>query len=90
MCTRRPRAPPLTFSCACAAIHPAAQVDGGGPSGQAQAAAHGIARALLRYDPPRFSKRLRALGLLKRDPRVVERKKPGRAKARRAFAWVKR
>jgi ribosomal protein S9 len=66
-----------------------AQVDGGGVSGQAQAAAHGIAKALRRLDPS-LKAPLRAAGLLKRDPRMVERKKPGRAKARKAFAWVKR
>ncbi|KAF6266150.1 ribosomal protein S9/S16-domain-containing protein [Scenedesmus sp. NREL 46B-D3] len=65
------------------------QVDGGGVSGQAQAAAHGIAKALRRLDPS-LKAALRAAGLLKRDPRMVERKKPGKAKARKSFAWVKR
>jgi ribosomal protein S9 len=65
------------------------QVSGGGLSGQAQAAAHGIARALRRLDPS-LRGALKEAGLLRRDPRMVERKKPGRAKARKRFAWVKR
>lgn len=69
--------------------HTTAQVDGGGLSGQAQAAGHGIARALRRLDPS-LRPQLQAEGLLRRDPRMVERKKPGRAKARKGFAWVKR
>lgn len=68
---------------------PWSQVDGGGVSGQAQAAAHGIAKALRRLDPA-FKPALKAAGLLKRDPRMVERKKPGKAKARKSFTWVKR
>lgn len=65
------------------------QVEGGGVSGQAQAAAHGIAKALRRLDPS-LKPALRAAKLLKRDPRMVERKKPGKAKARKGFTWVKR
>jgi ribosomal protein S9 len=64
-------------------------VQGGGVSGQAQAVAHGIAKALRRLDPE-LKPVLRAAGLLKRDPRAVERKKFGKAKARKSFAWVKR
>lgn len=64
-------------------------VHGGGSSGQAQAASHGIARALVRLDPA-LKPSLRAAQLLKRDPRAVERKKFGKAKARKSFAWVKR
>jgi ribosomal protein S9 len=64
-------------------------VKGGGVSGQAQAAAHGIARALRRLEPS-LKPTLRAAGALRRDPRAVERKKFGRAKARKRFAWVKR
>lgn len=64
-------------------------VEGGGWSGQAQAVRHGIARALLGFDQDQYA-RLKELGLLTRDPRVVERKKPGRAKARKSFQWVKR
>ncbi|KIZ02109.1 hypothetical protein MNEG_5852, partial [Monoraphidium neglectum] len=69
------------------AVH---QVDGGGRSGQAQASAHGIARALQNFDPAAYRAQLKRAGALKRDRRMVERKKPGRPKARKAFAWVKR
>ena len=66
-----------------------AHVHGGGKSGQAQALRHGIARALQLYEPS-FRPRLKKAGMLTRDPRMVERKKPGRKKARKAFQWVKR
>jgi hypothetical protein len=69
---------------------PPLQVDGGGRSGQAQASAHGIARALQNFDPAAYRAQLKRAGALKRDRRMVERKKPGRPKARKAFAWVKR
>lgn len=65
------------------------QVHGGGISGQAQAAAHGIAKALVRLDPS-LKPQLKSARLLQRDPRSVERKKFGKAKARKGFAWVKR
>lgn len=66
-----------------------ATVEGGGPSGQAQALRHGVAKALQAWEP-QLRAPLRAQGLLTRDPRVVERKKPGKAKARKSFQWVKR
>jgi len=66
-----------------------ATVRGGGMSGQVQAVRHGISVALQNYDPV-FRASLKAAGFLTRDPRVVERKKPGKAKARKSFAWVKR
>jgi small subunit ribosomal protein S9 len=66
-----------------------ATVHGGGISGQAQAIRHGIARALELYEPA-FRPALKKDGMLTRDPRKVERKKPGRKKARKAFQWVKR
>ena len=66
-----------------------ATVSGGGPTGQAQAVRHGIARALQLW-APEARPALKAAGLLTRDSRSVERKKPGRAKARKAFQWVKR
>lgn len=66
-----------------------AAVNGGGVTGQAQALRHGIARALQLWDPA-LRPALKAAGLLTRDPRVVERKKPGLKKARKAFQWVKR
>lgn len=65
------------------------KVKGGGPMAQAQAARLGIARALIKFNPV-FQKRLRRLDLLTRDPRAVERKKPGLKKARRAPQWKKR
>lgn len=64
-------------------------VKGGGLSGQAGAVRHGIARALDAYNPL-FRSALRAGGFMTRDPRVVERKKYGRAKARRSFQFSKR
>jgi small subunit ribosomal protein S9 len=62
---------------------------GGGMKGQAEAAKLGIARALLQINPE-FRPALKAAGLLRRDPRSVERKKPGRKKARRSFQFSKR
>lgn len=64
-------------------------VNGGGLSGQAGAVRHGISRALCRYEPALRSM-LKVNGFLTRDPRVVERKKYGRAKARRSFQFSKR
>eukprot|EP00210_Caulerpa_lentillifera_P000850 g823.t1 len=64
-------------------------VEGGGWSGQAQAIRHGIAKALVNFNPSLLSS-LKELGLTTRDARVVERKKPGKAKARKSFQWVKR
>ena len=62
---------------------------GGGLKGQAEAAKQGIARALLEVDPE-LRPSLKAAGLLKRDPRSVERKKPGKKKARKSFQFSKR
>lgn len=64
-------------------------VKGGGPSGQAGATRHAIARALLEVDP-NTRPVLKKQGLLTRDPREVERKKPGRPGARRRFQFSKR
>ena len=66
-----------------------ATVKGGGLSGQAGAVKHGIAQALTNYEPALRTAVKRA-GFLTRDPRVVERKKYGRAKARRSFQFSKR
>ncbi|MBB3763414.1 30S ribosomal protein S9 [Sphingomicrobium lutaoense] len=66
-----------------------ATVKGGGLSGQAGAVLHGIAQALTRYEPALRTTVKRA-GFLTRDSRVVERKKYGRAKARRSFQFSKR
>ncbi len=64
-------------------------VSGGGLSGQAGAVRHGLAKALTNYEPDLRSV-LKRGGFLTRDPRVVERKKYGRAKARRSFQFSKR
>lgn len=64
-------------------------VKGGGLSGQAGAVKHGIAQALTRYEPILRSP-VKAAGFLTRDPRAVERKKYGKAKARRSFQFSKR
>jgi small subunit ribosomal protein S9 len=66
-----------------------ATVVGGGLSGQAGAVKHGIAQALTRFEPALRSI-VKQAGFLTRDPRVVERKKYGRAKARRSFQFSKR
>jgi small subunit ribosomal protein S9 len=65
------------------------KVKGGGISAQAEAVRHGIARALVKFNLE-FKKRLRRAGYLTRDPRMVERKKYGLHKARRAHQWRKR
>lgn len=62
---------------------------GGGISGQAGAIRHGISKALLEADPE-LRPRLRRIGYLTRDPRVKERKKYGRKRARRGFQFSKR
>ncbi|MGM0628997.1 MAG: 30S ribosomal protein S9 [Patescibacteria group bacterium] len=65
------------------------QVKGGGVSSQAEAACHGIARALTEIDPD-LRQKLKKAGFLKRDPRRKERKKFGLKKARRSPQWSKR
>ena len=64
-------------------------VSGGGLSGQAGAVRHGLAKALTHFEPD-LRGVLKRGGFLTRDPRVVERKKYGRAKARRSFQFSKR
>jgi small subunit ribosomal protein S9 len=66
-----------------------ATVSGGGLSGQAGAVRHGISTALTRYEPA-LRTTVKREGFLTRDPRVVERKKYGKAKARRSFQFSKR
>ena len=66
-----------------------ASVKGGGLTGQTGAVRLGISRALIKLDPE-WQPKLRKAGLLTRDPRMKERKKPGQAGARKKFAWVKR
>ena len=64
-------------------------VKGGGLSGQAGAVKHGISQALTKFEPALRSA-VKAAGFLTRDPRVVERKKYGKAKARKSFQFSKR
>jgi small subunit ribosomal protein S9 len=66
-----------------------ATVAGGGLSGQAGAVKHGVSKALQLYDPT-LRAALKAAGFLTRDSRVVERKKYGKAKARKSFQFSKR
>ncbi|MFN2519741.1 MAG: 30S ribosomal protein S9 [Candidatus Limnocylindria bacterium] len=65
------------------------KVEGGGVSGQVGAISHGISRALLQVDPDNRPA-LRRAGLLTRDPRAKERKKPGLKRARKAPQYTKR
>jgi len=64
-------------------------VKGGGPTGQAGAMVHGISKALVMFDN-NFKSTLKTEKLITRDSRSVERKKPGRKKARRSFQFSKR
>jgi len=64
-------------------------LDGGGMTGQAEALRLGISRALIKINPD-YKTSLRAEGFVTRDPRVVERKKPGQPKARKRFQFSKR
>lgn len=66
-----------------------AKVGGGGINAQAEAVRHGISRALVKVNAD-YKKRLRRAGFMTRDPRMVERKKYGLKKARRAPQWQKR
>jgi small subunit ribosomal protein S9 len=66
-----------------------ANVDGGGISGQAESIKLAIARALVEINPE-YKTLLKAKGLMTRDPRMVERKKPGQKKARKRFQFSKR
>lgn len=64
-------------------------LNGGGMTGQAEALRLGISRALIKINPE-YKPALRAEGFVTRDPRVVERKKPGQPKARKRFQFSKR
>ena len=64
-------------------------LDGGGIKGQAEALRLAISRALMKIEPE-IRKELKPVGLVTRDPREVERKKPGRPKARKRFQFSKR
>jgi len=79
----------LKFTKLATAFDVFATVEGGGPTGQAEAIRMGIARALLLYDRA-LEKTLRTEGYLTRDSRMVERKKYGQAGARRRFQFSKR
>ncbi len=80
---------PLTVTESAAKFDLAISVSGGGPSGQAGAVRHGIARALLKADA-NLRPSLKAEGLLTRDPRMKERKKYGQPGARKRFQYSKR
>ncbi len=66
-----------------------ANLDGGGINGQAEALRLGIARALCEINPE-YRPALKEKGIMRRDPRMVERKKPGQPKARKRFQFSKR
>jgi len=80
---------PLVLTDTQATLDITAEVEGGGITGQAGAIRHGISRALLEANPE-YRKLLKPKGMLTRDPRSVERKKPGLKKARRAPQFSKR
>ncbi len=80
---------PLVLSQRKSEIDIVCTVVGGGLSGQAGAIRHGIARALVKFEPD-LRKNLKSKGLLTRDSRIVERKKYGKAKARRSYQFSKR
>ena len=80
---------PLTVTESASKFDVAVNVAGGGPSGQAGAMRHGIARALLRVDAA-FRPTLKSNGFLTRDPRMKERKKYGQPGARKRFQFSKR
>jgi small subunit ribosomal protein S9 len=80
---------PLTLLEAAEKYNIRVNLDGGGYKGQAEALRLAIARALVKINPD-DKKALRSAGFITRDPRVVERKKPGQPKARRRFQFSKR
>ena len=80
---------PLVLSERKSEIDISCTVEGGGLSGQAGAIRHGIARALVKFEPE-LRKNLKSKGLLTRDSRIEERKKYGKAKARRSYQFSKR
>mmetsp|Transcript_9147 Transcript_9147/g.19523 ORF Transcript_9147/g.19523 Transcript_9147/m.19523 type:complete len:301 (-) Transcript_9147:248-1150(-) len=80
---------PLVATQTCGKFDVTATVQGGGLRGQAGAIRLGLARALEKYDPD-FRPPMKRLGMMTRDPRMVERKKVGRVKARKSPQWVRR
>ena len=81
---------PLTVTGFSGKIDVKATVAGGGKAGQAGAVRHGIARALVKHDEEACKAQLKANGMLTRDAREKERKKPGQPGARRRFQFSKR
>src|SRR6184192_1035124 len=80
---------PFTVTSTARRFNAMVKVEGGGVSGQIGAIAHGISRALLQVDREHLAA-LRKAGLLTRDPRAKERKKPGLKRARKAPQFTKR
>lgn len=80
---------PLTLSGMADRVRISVRVLGGGVAGQAGAVSHGLARALVALDPD-LRAGLKGAGLLTRDPRMKERKKPGLKRARKAPQYTKR
>ncbi len=80
---------PFTVTATARRFNAMVKVVGGGQAGQAGAISHGISRALLQVDPGHRAA-LRGAGLLTRDPRAKERKKPGLKRARKAPQFTKR
>jgi small subunit ribosomal protein S9 len=80
---------PLTTAGVMGSVDVKIKVQGGGVGGQAGAVSHGIARALVKYNPE-LRPTLKSAGLLKRDPREKERMKYGLAKRRKRFQFSKR
>ncbi|XP_046435386.1 28S ribosomal protein S9, mitochondrial isoform X1 [Neodiprion fabricii] len=81
---------PLIFTGLSGSVDVVANVSGGGQSGQAGAIRWGISWALRSFVDPETVEKMRIAGLLKRDHRIRERKKPGQAGARKKFTWKKR
>jgi len=80
---------PLTVTETAGKFDIVVKTSGGGLTGQVDAVKLGISRALVKFDVALIS-RLREFGLLTRDPRMKERKKPGQKGARKKFQWTKR
>jgi small subunit ribosomal protein S9 len=80
---------PLNLTKQAESVDIVAQTLGGGFAGQADALRHGISRALVKFDDS-FRATLKPEGMMTRDSRVVERKKPGKRKARRSRQFSKR
>lgn len=89
MSSRQHLLEPLLVTQTCGAVDVMITVKSGGHKGQAGAIRHGLANALALYDPY-LKPALRRFKLIQRDPRMVERKKPGQKKARKQFQWIKR